>query len=564
MVSAGQAMTEEAGPLPIASSEGSKRATFYKVVAVVDGKFFSIFDGRTMYKLSKVTAPPNGCWVCPSLSAVLHHATRLPLRSALLDVPRAILRVSGWKEFHLPIPDGHASNHSKTLVTHVLPLDVLPYDELMRAAGLSDSMLPTTPDSRCRAGVTAGISVAGAIDAFDRAFPNLTFQLLRCSGQLAINCGPHAYDGAAWLTFHSCATEMHAPSPVVIRVLLDASVPLQRPCTLATALCDVEACLHWMRTTAGPCELLLVAPGGAFWEDTDLAFARATPIEQEGHDRVRGGASPFAALLPPASWAGETTHRIVEVPCSGTYVSYPVQQKYPRLSTLVASHALTASARPVSADPVMAASSTRAATPRAASARAAVEDARICGLTIGTAWHASGASCAELVAARQAKWAMPSARIRSIAATFACMELQLPPTRDEPERHAMLLRKLAATENTRRVEPHDAKRYPSPRGVTDVFPERLFKPAEMPLARHEREAAESFDKACRTHRAKLFSHACFRSGAAFAAALLEAKAKQASRDTTLDELDLTVLRPPKWRDVTPRGPGPVASTKRWL
>ena len=102
---------------------------YYKVVAVIGRRFVSIFDGKTQYKMDQVTTPPGGCWVCPDLLAVVQHATTLPSRSAQLDAPRAILQVAGWNTGGVPprMPAGHSQSRSKLLVSHVMPLAVLPY-----------------------------------------------------------------------------------------------------------------------------------------------------------------------------------------------------------------------------------------------------------------------------------------------------------------------------------------------------------------------------------------------------------------------------------------------------
>ena len=91
---------------------GPEKTIFFKVVAVVHGKWVSIYDGITQYSLNTVTAPPGGCWVCPSLMAVTEHAQKLPVRSVLLDAPRAILRVAGWNEHGAapPVPECHPTS----------------------------------------------------------------------------------------------------------------------------------------------------------------------------------------------------------------------------------------------------------------------------------------------------------------------------------------------------------------------------------------------------------------------------------------------------------------------
>jgi hypothetical protein len=112
-------------------SPPSGASTYYKVVAVVDrSTFVSIFDGKTTYRLNEVTAPRGGCWVCPDLLSVVQHSARLPSRSARLGAPRAVLQVSGWDdpEFVRPsTPGARGAIRTKRLVSHVMPLAVLPY-----------------------------------------------------------------------------------------------------------------------------------------------------------------------------------------------------------------------------------------------------------------------------------------------------------------------------------------------------------------------------------------------------------------------------------------------------
>lgn len=104
----------------------ARARTFYKVVAVrADGMFCSIFDGQTIYPLHRITRVPSGVYACNTIEAVVAHGTRrLPRRSALLDSPRAILRLIGWLE------DGSEPTPSitgKYRLDAVLPVAVLPW-----------------------------------------------------------------------------------------------------------------------------------------------------------------------------------------------------------------------------------------------------------------------------------------------------------------------------------------------------------------------------------------------------------------------------------------------------
>ena len=522
--------------------------TYYKVVALVGDRMLSIFDGKTRYALEQVTAPPEGCWVCPSLMAVTEHSLKLPSRSKLLDVPRAILRVAGWNANGIAPrePDGHTPSESKLLVSHIMPLEVLPYEALMAASGLQPPPPPLLTTSRPT--TPRDVSISGLIAAFEQAFPNLSLQLLRCSGQLAIQCGANSYDPSAWLTFHSCG-EPWTPAPVVIRVIRDMS--LRTPYTLAAALSDVEACLEWMIRARGPCELVLTEPGGEFWEATEIAYEKTMP-SSSGPRCVRDNASPMAALVAPACSAGESsTFRVVEVPCSGTYANYRIAEHFPRLCAMLAPAALRPSSSSSGARP-------------SGRAHAAVQSARTRGMSLGTALAASGQPCAELVAARRSIWAMPSEQMHSVAGVLAMLELQLPRAAKEPERHAAVKQKLAETEQVRRGA-RSTGRYPSPRSLSEVFSPDRYPPEELPRERQKATDPGAYEAECRAQRAKLFGRSGFRTGVAFETAVVEAKAKQIEHGTAaLDALDVAVLNPPIWTsfDGAPAGGGAASPRPR--
>ena len=251
---------------------------FYKAVAVVDGsRFFSVFDGTTEYLVGRVSSPPGGCFVCPTLSAVLVHAAKMPVRSALYESPRAVLRVAGWNAHgRAPSwPEGHPPSKDKLLVSHVRPISVLPHAQLMAAdAQLAASALARPAPCTLHPALSSGISfchsgvasmwlpedepsASSIIDGFARRFPRLSLLLLRGGGQLSINCGQRAYDPSAWLSFHAFKWP-DAPAPLGVRVLRERGEPSDY--NLLAALCDVETCLDWMVRDGGPCELVLVPP----------------------------------------------------------------------------------------------------------------------------------------------------------------------------------------------------------------------------------------------------------------------------------------------------------------
>ena len=526
----------------------SERRTYYKVVAVVGGKYVSIFDGQTRYELGQVTAPPGGCWVCPSLDAVTRHALRLPLRSALRELPRAILRATGWNDlgFAPPVPEGHPPSDStgdKLLVSHVQPLDVLPYEELMAAAKRVGAPSPAS-------GISSASDAATLISAFERAFPHLSLHLLRCAGQLSVACGLHSYDPSAWLTFHSCGG-VWAPAPLSVRAFRDAEFggPAY---PLAAALLDVEACLAWMvDASKGPCDLLLCAPGGAMWEEEELVHFQARPTSAAPRT-LRGGASPMAALLPPATWQGERTYRVVEVPnpaSAAASAAFPLASCFPRLCALVAP--------PAAATPSAEADAT--------STRARVKALRRPrGFTVGTSHAASGGPCAELVSQRRSTWQLSHEHMESVAGVLAALEMQLPAVAGEARGHVAAMRRLAASELAPRAlltRPSE-RRLPSPRRLDEVFPPKRFPPAEQLRARQQRDDPAGYEQACRAARARLFAHEFYRSGAFFEMDQREARAKLAGGDAVLDALDLAVLGPPQWSGA-PISVGLAAPERRW-
>jgi len=101
---------------------------YYKAVATVDGGAYSIFDGRTRYKLGVAVHTPidmqarghrcGGTYVYASASGVVN--LLLPANCALANAPRAVMRVIGW---------GGTKVHGggKIAVEHILPVSFFPY-----------------------------------------------------------------------------------------------------------------------------------------------------------------------------------------------------------------------------------------------------------------------------------------------------------------------------------------------------------------------------------------------------------------------------------------------------
>ena len=99
------------------------QTVFYKLVATLNGRHYSIFDGKTEYHIGEVKMQESkpdhggGFYVYRSKEEVVNAA--LPKRSALLIAPRNILRLKCW---------GKSCGYSngKVSFTNVLPLEILP------------------------------------------------------------------------------------------------------------------------------------------------------------------------------------------------------------------------------------------------------------------------------------------------------------------------------------------------------------------------------------------------------------------------------------------------------
>jgi hypothetical protein len=97
-------------------------------VAVVDGRFLSIFDGQTEYVLHAPRFLRTGIWVCPTIAEVVSHAQHLPQASALRDAPRAILRLLCWNaDGTTPMYDHSHGSVDKMRATNVMPTALLPF-----------------------------------------------------------------------------------------------------------------------------------------------------------------------------------------------------------------------------------------------------------------------------------------------------------------------------------------------------------------------------------------------------------------------------------------------------
>ena len=95
--------------------------TYYKVVACVNGRYLSIFDGETEYRIGEELhevprqGHQGGYYVYPTVKAA--QTADLPRTSRLLDAPRALLRVRA--------EGGYCRYEHKLAFSRITPLEVL-------------------------------------------------------------------------------------------------------------------------------------------------------------------------------------------------------------------------------------------------------------------------------------------------------------------------------------------------------------------------------------------------------------------------------------------------------
>lgn len=342
-----------------------------------------------------------------------------------------------------------------------------------------------------------------SLGTFDEAFPNLSELLVRGKGQLAVQCsGARSYDELrAWATFHALAPSPFLPAPIVIRVVHDKSNDRWRY-SLATLLCDLEACLTWIKGASSPVELWLCQPGSSFFEDHSISLA-----DHHSIPLLRGdNSSPMAAMLPAASWLPHD-FTLVHVPCSGTYLRFDVEARLPRLSALISTQVEELQNRP--------------------------------GFAVGTAMADSGWFCAEKVIGERLSWTLRGhERMHSAAATFAQLELSLPTqaaagskaSAPEPKLHLAYCKHLVQIE-VERISANIA------------YPTLLKEDNFLSASKNQEYEAEQLEKRRRAAMARMLAHDGFRETSLFHTFYAEAKAREV-RDDPLDVLDRTVLSPP--------------------
>ena len=114
------------GAKPAKIKTAREQGEYYKAVAVVDGRYLSIFDGVTEYRLGETTAQQTarqdhgGGWYVYGTPRAAATA-ELPDRCALADAPRAILKVRAEGAYCR-----YGSDHdtSKLAFSRLTPLEV--------------------------------------------------------------------------------------------------------------------------------------------------------------------------------------------------------------------------------------------------------------------------------------------------------------------------------------------------------------------------------------------------------------------------------------------------------
>ena len=379
---------------------------------------------------------------------------------------------------------------------------------------------------------------------FDVAFPLLSQLLVQGNGQLAVHCGegPHSYDECAYATLNACSSSPFLPSPLVIRVLHDGSALYP----LGTLLCDLEACLAWMKSEDGPgapVELWLCEPGSELWEGSRLVSDSFDVPPLLRGDR----SSPMAALLPAAELEPHD-YKVVRVPCSGTYLKFAAKMHLPRLGALVrvkahAPHAPQTTERnrgdaqtavDSSSSGSSGSSGSSSAMKPSVSRRASAPtlSPSYDGFVIGTAMVECGWATAALIRRGTMTKGVRKERMHFAAVAFASLELSLPTLRDsEPRFHETRCERLIAIDKLRT-------------GASIPYPATFSSPMDLGFRSHvEPDDPDSYEKKRRLLLARLLAHEGFRESSLFYTFLAEAKVKRATQESG-DLLDWTVLTPP--------------------
>lgn len=107
-------------PPSVPSREGGEH--YYKAVAIVDGKFYSIFDGETEYTVGQEMKQAarqghnGGYYVYRSIDEA--QAVKVPAESKLPNAPRAILRIRAEGQYCV-------YSNGKLAFSRITPIEVL-------------------------------------------------------------------------------------------------------------------------------------------------------------------------------------------------------------------------------------------------------------------------------------------------------------------------------------------------------------------------------------------------------------------------------------------------------
>ncbi|CEP02846.1 Uncharacterized protein PBTT_02274 [Plasmodiophora brassicae] len=107
---------------PVDLPGSARQQYYYKLVGLVGGRFFSLYDGVTEYKMGEMLQPSSGrgVFVYADQRIAGHNRPHLPRSSKLKGAPRVLLRLKAIGE-----PRRSASNPDKVAFDAVIPVQVV-------------------------------------------------------------------------------------------------------------------------------------------------------------------------------------------------------------------------------------------------------------------------------------------------------------------------------------------------------------------------------------------------------------------------------------------------------
>ncbi|KAK3249801.1 hypothetical protein CYMTET_40787 [Cymbomonas tetramitiformis] len=122
---------ERSFPMAVSTEPPRWAKVHYKVVAMVDGRPMSIYDGRTEYAINQTVMDPlgedhaGGLYVSETVQGcLLRDADLFPPQSALIGAPRALIKVLAWNQQRGELPVHYGS---KKAFSHIRAIELLPY-----------------------------------------------------------------------------------------------------------------------------------------------------------------------------------------------------------------------------------------------------------------------------------------------------------------------------------------------------------------------------------------------------------------------------------------------------